>query len=51
LAALGLQNKEIAEKLFLSPNSVKKYLYDIYQILEENNRFNAIHKVKQLHLI
>jgi len=51
LVALGLQNKEIAEKLFLSPNSIKKYLYDIYQKLEVNSRTHAINKAIQLNLI
>lgn len=51
LAAIGLQNKEIAEKLFLSPNSIKKYLYFIFKKLEVNKRSNAIEKAKHMNII
>lgn len=51
LISEGYQNKEIAEKLFLSPNSVKKYIYDIYQKLDVKNRTHAVNKAKQLNII
>lgn len=51
LIAEGYLNKEIAEKLFLSTNSVKKYLYITYQKLEVTNRTNAVNKARKLKLI
>jgi len=51
LIALGLKNKEIAEKQFLSLNSVKKYIYFIYEKLEVKNRVSAINLAKQMNLI
>ncbi|WP_439185050.1 LuxR C-terminal-related transcriptional regulator [Carboxylicivirga taeanensis] len=42
LLFLGYQNKEIANKLFVTNEAVKKSLYRLYQKLEVNNRSNAI---------
>lgn len=47
----GLQNKEIADRLFLSDETVKKYLYYIYAKLDVGNRTAAIAKALQLNLI
>jgi len=43
----GLRNKEIADKLFLSVDSIKKYLYLTYQKLGVSNRVQAIAKAKE----
>jgi DNA-binding CsgD family transcriptional regulator len=34
----GLANKEIADRLFISPKTVENHLYKIYQKLGINNR-------------
>jgi LuxR family transcriptional regulator, maltose regulon positive regulatory protein len=51
LVAKGLTNAQIAEQMFLSPESVKKYLYDIFRDLEVKNRMNAVLKARELGLI
>ena len=38
LLALGLSNKEIAEKLFISPGTVKNHVYNIYEKTGVKNR-------------
>ena len=50
LVTQGLKNNEIAEKLFVSLDTVKKHLYRAYQKLEVNNRVSAIKKVRELGL-
>jgi DNA-binding NarL/FixJ family response regulator len=40
----GLMYKEIATQLFLSPETVKKHVYHIYEKLHVNNRVAAINK-------
>lgn len=40
--ALGLKNKEIAEELFISENTVKKHLKSIYAKLNVHSRMEAI---------
>ncbi len=42
--AQGLLYKEIATKLFISPETVKKHAYHIYEKLHVNNRIEAIIK-------
>ena len=44
----GLTNHEIAEKLFISPETVKRHLYNIYQKFDVKNRQQAIAKAKSL---
>lgn len=51
LISEGYQNKQIAAKMFLAPNSVKKYLYDLYQKLGVNNRTRAINTAKEQNII
>lgn len=51
LIDLGLKNDEIAEKLFISTDTVKKHLYRTYQKLEATNRVSAIKKAKAYGLI
>ena len=47
----GYQNKEIAEKLHVAPDSIKKSLYRLYQKLNVHNRTSAISKAVKMDLI
>ncbi len=49
--AIGMRNKEIADKMHLSVDSIKKYLYYIYQKLDVSNRVAATMKATDLGLI
>ncbi len=40
----GLRNKEIAERLFISPGTAKKHLKNIFQKLDAKNKIQAINK-------
>jgi DNA-binding NarL/FixJ family response regulator len=40
----GLMYKEIAQKLFLSPETVRKHVYHIYEKLHVSNRVEAVNK-------
>lgn len=51
LVEQGYKNDEIGEAMFLSTESVKKYLYDIYQQLGVKNRINAVLKANELGLL
>lgn len=51
LVGQGMQNKEIAEKLFISLNTTKKHLYHVYQKLGVKSRIAAIHIAKKFKLI
>tara|TARA_R110000868_G_scaffold259361_1_gene517131 strand:+ start:34443 stop:34859 length:417 start_codon:yes stop_codon:yes gene_type:complete len=51
LVAQGLSNKEIAEKLFVSINTVKTHLSKLYEKLEVSRRTQAVEKAKSLRLI
>ena len=42
LAGRGLTNREIAERLYLSENTVKTYIQGIYQKLDAHNRIEAV---------
>lgn len=44
LLARGLMYKEIATQLFLSPETVRKHVYHIYEKLHVNNRVAAVNK-------
>jgi LuxR family maltose regulon positive regulatory protein len=46
-----LRNKEIAEKLFLSPETVKGHLKSMYQKLQVSNRREAVEKAKALGIL
>jgi DNA-binding NarL/FixJ family response regulator len=41
LVSIGSSNGEIADKLFISPNTVKTHLYHVFQKIRVPNRFQA----------
>jgi DNA-binding CsgD family transcriptional regulator len=47
----GLSNKEIAARLFLSVNTIKMYVSQIYRILGVHRRTEAVAKARQLGLL
>ena len=49
--SMGYSNAQIADAMFLSPESVKKYLYDIFQALEVKSRMKAVIKAKEIGVI
>lgn len=51
LTARGLSNQEIAEKLFVSVNTVKTHLANLFLKLDVARRTQAIQKAKELRLI
>ena len=51
LLAHGHSNKEIADALFVSTNTVKTHLANLYGKLEVSRRTQAVHKAKGLELI
>ncbi len=51
LMARGLSNQEIAEKMFVSVNTVKTHLSNLFLKLEVNRRTQAVQKGKELRLI
>jgi LuxR family transcriptional regulator, maltose regulon positive regulatory protein len=51
LIAAGLTNQEISEQLFISLNTVKTHIKNIYQRLEVSNRAQAIARARQRGLI
>jgi two-component system, NarL family, response regulator LiaR len=48
LVAEGLQYKEIAERLFLSTETVKKHMKNIYQKLHVQNKVEAVNKFRAM---
>lgn len=51
LMAQGLKYKEIAEKLFISQNTVRFHVKAIYGKLNVNNRTQAIEQARQLQIM
>ncbi len=51
LIALGLSNQEIADRMFVSPNTVKTHLSRVFEKLEVNRRVQAIQKARSLQII
>lgn len=51
LIAEGLTNKEIAEKLFLSPRTVEMHVAHLLNRLDCRNRSEAVHKAARLGLL
>jgi two-component system, NarL family, response regulator LiaR len=51
LIALGLSNQEIAERLFVSLNTVKTHSSNLFVKLDVKRRTQAIQKAKELKLI
>ena len=49
LIAEGYKNAEIAEKLFISQNTVKTHIKNIYSKLDVKNRVDALRKLKEGH--
>ncbi len=51
LIAKGHTNQEVADKLFVSPNTVKTHLANLFAKLDVNRRTQAIQRAKELNLI
>jgi LuxR family maltose regulon positive regulatory protein len=51
LIAAGLTNREIAAKLFISAETVKKHTSSIYAKLQVKHRTEAIARARELHLL
>jgi DNA-binding NarL/FixJ family response regulator len=51
LIAAGATNREIAERLFLSPHTVKEYVSGIYRKLDVRNRAEAVKRAQRLGLL
>ena len=51
LLSSGLTNEQIANELFLSPNTVKMYLKKIFEKLGVNNRVQAAVKAVSEHIM
>lgn len=51
MIAEGFRNKEIAEKFFISPLTVKKHISNTFQKLNVHSRMKAIEKAKELNIL
>ena len=51
LIALGLSNQEIADKLFVSLNTIKTHSSNLFMKLDARRRTQAIHRAKELGLL
>jgi ATP/maltotriose-dependent transcriptional regulator MalT len=51
LVAQGLSNQEIADKLFLSPGTVKRHMSNIFQKLDVHSRTQALERARSLKVL
>jgi LuxR family maltose regulon positive regulatory protein len=51
LLSQGLSNKEIASKMYLSSETIKKHVYNIYQKLYVHSRISAIERARELGIL
>jgi LuxR family maltose regulon positive regulatory protein len=51
LLAQRLHNKEISDKLFVTPETVKSHLKNIYQKLDVGKRLEAVEKAKEIGIL
>lgn len=51
LMAAGMSNQEIADRLYVSVNTVKTHTSNVFQKLDVKRRTQAVEKAKQLQLI
>ena len=51
LIAAGMSNREIAEKLFVSENTVKTHSSRLFDKLDARRRTQAVQRAKEAHLI
>jgi len=51
LLGKGLRNKEIADRLFIAPETVKRHTANIYRKLDAHNRQKAVVKAYELGLL
>ncbi len=51
LMARGLTNSEIAQRLYLSPNTLKAHAQNIYQKLDVHSRVQAVNRGRELGLL
>jgi DNA-binding NarL/FixJ family response regulator len=51
LLADGLKNKEIADRLYLSPTTIKKHIYNIYQKWDVHSRISVVTRAREKGII
>lgn len=51
LVAMGLTNQQVADKLFVSLNTVKTHMTNLFAKLEVNRRTQAIQRAKELRIL
>ena len=51
MIAEGFRNAEIAEKLYISPFTVKKHISNAFEKLDVHSRIKAIEKAKELKIL
>ena len=47
----GYTQKEIAQRLYLSPNTIRRHLQNVYEKLGVTNKTLAVKKAKELNLL
>ena len=51
LIAAGSTNREIAERLYLSPHTVKEHTSALYRKLQARNRAEAVQRAQRIGLL